>query len=290
MKGILLAGGSGTRLYPTTMVVSKQLLPIYDKPTIYYPLSVLMLAGIREILIISTPRDIPRIEELLGSGEKLGLKFSYKIQERPEGIAQALILADSFLDGSPSCLILGDNIFYGHDVPAQVEKAAKIQNGAVVFGYHVNDPERYGVIEFDQSTKSVRNIEEKPKLPKSNIAVTGLYFYDGFAPKYAKGLKPSERGELEITELNRTYLNRGELKLEIFGRGVAWLDSGTPESLLEASHFVRTVQHRQGLKISCIEEIALKKGFIDKTQLDKIVASLPNSDYKEYLKSLVKNE
>ena len=289
MKGILLAGGSGTRLYPTTVAVSKQLLPIYDKPTIYYPLSVLMLAGIKEVLIISTPRDIPRIEELLGTGKNLGMRFEYCIQERPEGIAQALILAERFLNGSPSCLILGDNVFYGHALPQQVETASRLTHGSIIFGYHVNDPERYGVVEFDPTSKKVIDIEEKPKLPKSNIAVTGLYFYDGHASEYAKALKPSARGELEITELNRVYLKKNQLKLELFGRGVAWLDSGTPESLLEASHFVRTVQERQGLKVSCIEEIALTKKFITKSELTALAEKMPKSEYSRYLLNQVKN-
>lgn len=286
MKGILLAGGSGTRLFPTTKSVSKQLLPVYDKPTIYYPLSTLMLAGIREINVISTPRDTPLIAELLGDGSQLGMKMTYTVQNKPEGIAQALLLSEKFLDGSPTCLILGDNLFYGNDMTEQLSKAAQLTKGATVFAYHVHDPERYGVVEFDGSNKAL-SIEEKPKQPKSNWAVTGLYFYDGSAPARAKKLKPSPRGELEITDLNKSYLNDNILSVEKLGRGVAWLDTGTHEALISSSQFVQTIEQRQGLKIACIEEIALFKKFIDKKQLEKLVESYPNSSYTSYLKYLL---
>lgn len=289
MKGILLAGGSGSRLFPTTLAVSKQLLPVYDKPTIYYPLSVLMLAGIQEILIISTPRDVPMIQGLLGDGKKFGLQISYKVQPAPEGIAQAFLLGEEFINNSPCSLILGDNIFYGHDVPKQLEEATKLKNGAVVFGYHVDDPERYGVVEFNAAGKAV-SIEEKPAVPKSNWAVTGLYFYDQDVVKHTKSLKPSKRGELEITDLNRIYLEKGTLQVKTFGRGVAWLDTGTPESLIESSLFVQTIERRQGLKIACPEEIALMKGFINKTQLANIIESYPKSLYTDYLKKILKHD
>jgi glucose-1-phosphate thymidylyltransferase len=288
MKGILLAGGSGSRLWPTTKSISKQLLPVYDKPTIYYPLSTLMLAGIKEILIISTPRDLPIIEDLLGTGAELGLKLSYKVQEKPEGIAQAFLLADNFLSGSPACLVLGDNIFYGHDITVQLEEAAKLNSGSVVFAYHVHDPERYGVVEFD-SNGTAKSIEEKPKAPKSNWAVTGLYFYDGSVCERAKKLKPSARGELEITDLNKAYLSEGKLKVEKFGRGVAWLDTGTHESLLQSSLFVQTIEDRQGLKIACLEEIALFKKFISKDDFMKLAEHSPKSGYGEYLRKLAKS-
>jgi glucose-1-phosphate thymidylyltransferase len=286
MKGILLAGGSGTRLFPTTKSVSKQLLPVYDKPTIYYPLSTLMLAGIKEIQVISTPRDTPLIAELLGDGSQLGMKLSYKVQPKPEGIAQAFLLSDEFLNGSPACLVLGDNLFYGHDMTLQLTEAAKIKSGATVFAYHVQDPERYGVVEFDSNSKAL-SIEEKPKQPKSNWAVTGLYFYDGSVVERTKKLKPSARGELEITDLNKSYLNDGILTVEKLGRGVAWLDTGTHESLISSSQFVQTIEARQGLKIACIEEIALFKGFISKHQLEKVVESYPNSSYTQYLRNLI---
>ncbi len=285
MKGILLAGGSGSRLFPVTAAVSKQLLPIYDKPTIYYPLSILMFAGIREIVVISTPRDLPRIEELMGDGHQWGLKLSYRVQPEPKGIAQALIIAEKDLAEQPCCLILGDNIFYGHDVPKQVQKASQLKSGALVFGYHVQDPERYGVVEFDQNRRVI-SLEEKPQKPKSRIAVTGLYFYDGQAAQLARGLRPSARGELEITDLNLEYLKRNSLTVEIFGRGVAWLDSGTPESLLESSVFVRTIEQRQGLKIACLEEIALANQWIQKGDLEKVIAKTPKCSYRDYLVNL----
>ncbi|MBV2168837.1 MAG: glucose-1-phosphate thymidylyltransferase RfbA [Bdellovibrio sp.] len=282
MKGIVLAGGSGTRLFPTTKCVSKQLLPVYDKPTIYYPLSTLMLGGIQEILIISTPRDIPLIQDLLGDGSNFGIKLEYAVQPKPEGISQAFLIGEHFIKNSPTCLILGDNLFYGHSMPQQLSSAAKIEKGARVFAYHVNDPERYGVVEFDKDARAL-SIEEKPKAPKSNWAVTGLYFYDGTVVEKAKSLKPSARGELEITDLNRMYLNEGSLSVERLGRGVAWLDTGTPESLISSSMFVQTIEERQGLKIACLEEVALYKGFYDKQTLIKIIDSYPKSSYKDYL-------
>lgn len=287
MKGIILAGGSGTRLYPATMSISKQLLPVYDKPTIYYPLSTLMLAGIKDILIISTPRDIPLIQSLLQDGSQFGISISYEVQAKPEGIAQAFLIGEKFIDNSPVCMILGDNIFYGHDVPLQVEKASKVQDGAIVFGYQVSDPERYGVVEFDKSGK-VLSIEEKPQAPKSQWAVTGLYFYDKTVCERVRNLKPSKRGELEITDLNRTYLHDQKLKVELFGRGIAWLDTGTHESLLSASTFVQTIEHRQGLKIACLEEIALQKEFISKERFVQIAESYANSGYGAYLKQQAK--
>ncbi len=287
MKGIILAGGSGTRLYPATLSVSKQLLPVYDKPTIYYPLSTLMLAGIKDVLIISTPRDIPLIQNLLQDGSQFGINISYEIQPKPEGIAQAFIIGEKFIGNSPVCLILGDNIFYGHDVPEKVQSAAQIQDGAVVFGYQVSDPERYGVVEFDKNGNAL-SIEEKPQNPKSNWAVTGLYFYDKSICDRAKKLKPSKRGELEITDLNRAYLEEKKLKVELFGRGTAWLDTGTHESLLSSSLFVQTIEQRQGLKIACLEEIAYEKGFISKEQFAQIAESYANSGYGQYLKQQVK--
>lgn len=286
MKGILLAGGSGSRLFPTSKSVSKQLLPVYDKPTIYYPLSTLMLAGIREILVISTPRDTPLIESLLGDGNKFGLKLSYKVQPNPEGIAQAFLLAEDFLQGSPVCLILGDNLFYGHDIPIQLMTAAKKTTGATVFAYQVQDPERYGVVEFDSNQKAL-SIEEKPKVPKSRWAVTGLYFYDKTVVERAKQLKPSARGELEITDINRSYLRDGTLEVEKLGRGVAWLDTGTHASLISSSLFVQTIEDRQGLKIACLEEVALKKDFISKDQLQQLVSGYPVSSYTKYLEDLL---
>lgn len=289
MKGIILAGGSGTRLYPSTKSLSKQLLPIYDKPTIYYPLSVLMLGGMRDILIISTPRDLPMIEDLLGNGSQLGLSLSYVAQEKPDGIAKAFVLGEKFIGDSSSCLILGDNLFYGHDIPKLVEQSAKLTNGAVVCAYHVPDPERFGVVEFDRNGKAV-SIEEKPKQPKSQWAVTGLYFYDRNVTSYVKGLKPSARGELEITDLNRVYLEKGLLKVETLGRGVAWLDTGTHDSLLSSSQFVQTIEARQGLKIACLEEIAYYKGFITKDQFVNLAEAYPSSSYGAYLKKLVQWE
>ncbi|HAF29349.1 MAG TPA: glucose-1-phosphate thymidylyltransferase [Bacteroidales bacterium] len=282
MKGIILAGGAGTRLYPITKSISKQIIPIYDKPMIYYPLSVLMLSGIKEILIISTPKDIHLYEDLLGDGKHLGLEISYEIQPSPDGLAQAFLIGEKFIGNDKVCLVLGDNIFYGYGFTKILTKAAEIENGAVVFGYYVNDPERYGVVEFDKDGK-VLSIEEKPEKAKSNYAVTGLYFYSNDVIQKAKSLKPSKRGELEITDLNRLYLNESKLNVELLGRGFAWLDTGTHESLLQASNYVSTIEQRQGLKIACIEEIAYKKGFIDKTQLIKLGEELKNNQYGQYL-------
>ena len=282
MKGIILAGGSGTRLYPITHAISKQMLPVYDKPMIYYPLSVLMLAGIREILVISTPRDLPGFRELLGTGKPLGLKFSYIEQPSPDGLAQAFILGEKFIGKDPVCMILGDNIFYGHGFGDVLLQTAKLKNGACVFGYYVTDPERYGVVEFDKNRKAV-SIEEKPEKPRSNFAVTGLYFYDNTVVKKALSLKPSARGELEITDLNRLYLKEGSLEVKLMGRGMAWLDTGTYESLLQAGNFIATLEQRQGLKASCIEEIAYKRGFIDKKQLIALAEPYKKSQYGKYL-------
>ena len=286
MKGIILAGGSGTRLYPITQVISKQIVPIYDKPMIYYPLSVLMLAGIREILIISTPTDINLYERLLGEGGHLGLKISYKIQPSPDGLAQAFILGEEFIGNDSVCMILGDNIFYGYGFRKILESAANIEDGALVFGYYVHDPERYGVVEFDDAGK-VLSIEEKPLEPKSNFAVTGLYFYSNDVVEKAKGLKPSKRGELEITDLNRLYLEEDRLNVQLLSRGFAWLDTGTHQSLLQASNFIATIEQRQGLKVSCIEEIAYKKGFISKEQLIELANPLSKNQYGQYLLNLV---
>ena len=285
MKGIILAGGSGTRLYPITKGVSKQLVPIYDKPMIYYPLSVLMLAGITEVLIISTPTDLPRFEQLLGDGSEIGMKFSYVVQPSPDGLAQAFLLGEEFLDGDDACLILGDNIFYGRgltDLLAQSVKRAKEENKATVFGYYVKDPERYGVAEFDENG-NVISIEEKPKEPKSNYAVVGLYFYPGDVTKKAKEVKPSERGELEITDLNKLYLDENRLSVELMGRGYAWLDTGTHESLLEASMFIQTIENRQGLKVACLEEIAYEMGYIDQEKLIELAQPLKKNQYGQYL-------
>src|SRR5450432_386879 len=286
-KGIILAGGSGTRLHPVTMSLSKQLLPVYDKPMIYYPLAALMSAGIREYLIITTPRDQQAFRDLLGSGAKWGVSFDYVIQDAPEGIAQALILGESFLDGAPSALILGDNIFYGANLTTLLLSAAKRESGATVFGYTVQDPERYGVVQFDSQGR-VTDLLEKPASPPSNYAVTGIYFYDERAPAFAKALKPSPRGELEITDLNRAYLKLGQLHVERLGRGTAWLDTGTHNSLLDAGVFVRIIEERQGLKVACVEEIAWRSGFIDTEQLLKLARPLAKSGYGEYLMRLVK--
>jgi glucose-1-phosphate thymidylyltransferase len=289
MKGIILAGGSGTRLYPATKTVCKQLLPVYDKPMIYYPLSTLMLAGIREILIISTPADTPKFAELFGDGGDLGLRLSYKVQEIPNGLAQAFVLGKEFIGKDPVCLILGDNIFYGHDLSAMVRRAAETENGAVVFGYYVRDPERYGVVDFDKAGK-VLSIEEKPKVPKSNYAVVGLYFYDNGVVSVAESLKPSARGEYEITDVNKEYLKRGKLSVELMGRGFAWLDTGTHDSLVDASNFVKAIEDRQGLKVSCVEEIAYKMGYIDAAGLEKLAAPLMKSGYGEYLMKVLKED
>lgn len=289
MKGIILAGGSGTRLYPATKSISKQIIPVYDKPMIYYPLSVLMLAGIREILIISTPDDLPLYKRLLGDGSDLGLSFSYEEQPSPDGLAQAFLIGEKFIDNSPVCLILGDNIFYGVNLSIAMKEASKLSNGALVFGYNVNDPERYGVVEFDKEGKVI-SIEEKPESPKSNYAVTGLYFYGPDVVAKAKALKPSKRGELEITDLNRLYLNEGSLHVKLLGRGMAWLDTGTHDSLLQASNFIATIEKRQGLKIASLEEIAYKKGWIGKDQLLKLAAPLSKNEYGKYLLKIAEQD
>jgi glucose-1-phosphate thymidylyltransferase len=286
MKGIILAGGSGTRLYPLTKAISKQILPIYDKPMIYYPLSVLMLANIREILIISTPHDIGHFTNLLGDGSQIGLKLSYKIQPSPDGLAQAFLLGEEFLAGSAACLILGDNIFYGYGFSGMLEEASKLKKGACVFGYYVNDPERYGVAEFDASG-NVLSIEEKPSKPKSNYAVTGLYFYDHTVVSKAKTIKPSSRGELEITDLNRIYLEEKSLTVKLLGRGMAWLDTGTHQSMLQASNFVESIEERQGLKIACLEEIAFRKGYITKEQVIDLAKPLLKNQYGQYLMKVI---
>ena len=289
MKGIILAGGSGTRLYPLTKAVSKQLMPIYDKPMIYYPMSILMLAGIKDILIISTPTDTPRFEQLFGDGSELGLNIEYKVQESPDGLAQAFIIGEEFIGDDPVCLVLGDNIFYGSGLSKMVQRAASKESGATVFGYHVNDPQRFGVVEFDDAKKAV-SIVEKPEKPKSNYAVTGLYFYDNEVIEIAKAIQPSERGELEITDINQAYLDRGKLDVEIMGRGFAWLDTGTHESLLEAGMFIETIEKRQNFKVACLEEIAYRMGYINRHQLIELAQPLKKNAYGQYLLRLAETE
>jgi len=286
MKGIVLAGGSGTRLYPISRVVSKQLLPVYDKPMIYYPLSVLMLAGIREILVISTPEDLPLFKRLLGNGSQIGLSFSYEIQPRPEGLAQAFVIGKSFIGTDPVCLILGDNIFYGNYLTDTLQSAVQLEKGSIIFGYMVRDPERYGVVEFDANGKVI-SIEEKPERPKSNYAIPGLYFYDNDVSYIASDLKPSDRGELEITDINMAYLRRGDLRVKLLGRGFAWLDTGTHEALQQAADYVRVIQERQGLKIACIEEIAYRMGYINKEQVERLASDMMKNDYGKYLMDII---
>jgi glucose-1-phosphate thymidylyltransferase len=285
-KGIVLAGGSGTRLYPLTMAVSKQIMPVYDKPMIYYPISILMLAGIREILIISTPRDLPSFKELLGTGQRFGVEFNYAEQPSPDGLAQALIIGEEFLSGSPSALILGDNVFYGHELEQTLADADVQEAGSTIFGYHVSDPTSYGVVEFDKEGLAI-SLEEKPEQPRSNYAVPGLYFYDKYASKFAKALSPSSRGELEITDLNRVYLEAGNLSVEVLGRGTAWLDTGSHDNLASATDFVRVIEKRQGLKIACLEEISLYKGWMTSEEVEKAAQAHGSSTYGKYLKNLI---
>jgi len=287
MKGIILAGGAGTRLNPLTKVLSKQLIPVYDKPMIYYPLSTLMLAGIKDILIISTPQDLPKFIELFGDGHVIGLNIFYKEQPKPEGIAQAFIIGEEFIGKDSVCLILGDNIFYGHSLSMTLQKMVGLKEGACIFGYWVSDSQRYGIVEFNENNKVI-SIEEKPKIPKSNYAVPGLYFYDNEVVDLAKNLKPSSRGELEITDVNLAYLKKGNLKVELLGRGYAWLDTGTPDSLLDASNYIATMERRQGLKIGCIEEVAFRMGYVDSKQFEKIIDKSPENEYKKYLKIILR--
>jgi glucose-1-phosphate thymidylyltransferase len=286
MKGIILAGGHGTRLHPLTLAVSKQLLPVYDKPMIYYPLSMLMLANIREVLVISDPVQLPTYERLLGSGKQWGMKFSYVEQPEPRGLAEAFLLDKDFIGNEPVCLILGDNIFFGHDLPKDLVTASKLNDGALIFAYDVGDPERYGVVEFDEGFNAL-SLEEKPQNPKSNFAVPGLYFYDGNVVEHAENLAPSDRGELEITDLNRVYLEMGKLKVGVMGRGVAWLDAGQPDALLQAAQFVQAIEQRQGMMVSCLEEIALRRGFISLDELQSLVDSMGDNRYKRYLQGLI---
>ena len=289
MKGIILAGGAGSRLNPLTKVISKQLIPVYDKPMIYYPLSILMLAGIKDILIISTPQDLPKFRELFGNGREIGLEITYKEQAKPEGISQAFIIGEEFIAKNSVCLILGDNIFYGHNLSMTLQKIAGIKEGACIFGYWVSDPQRYGVVEFNENNEVI-SIEEKPKCPKSSYAVPGLYFYDNNVVNIAKNLKPSARGELEITDVNLTYLKMRNLKVELLGRGYAWLDTGTPDSLLDASNYIATMERRQGLKIGCIEEVAFRMSYIDKRQFEDIIDRMPENDYRKYLEELLRDK